>query len=166
MLSGPTESRAASTAFATRLIAGGIFIAFGAGKFLNHGAELASFQAYGLPSPDLFVSAIGALELLGGVALILGLGTRVAAAALAGDMVGAIVVSGLARGEVISLTIAPALLLAMLFLVWTGGGRHALEQHLGRGSERLRGFPTRRASPARAGSFSAPTGASARSRST
>ena len=35
MLSRPTESRAASTAFATRLIAGGIFIPFAAGKFLN-----------------------------------------------------------------------------------------------------------------------------------
>jgi putative oxidoreductase len=83
VLSGPTESRAASIAFATRLIAGGIFIAFGAGKFLNHGSELASFQSYGLPSPDLLVSAIGALELVGGVALILGLGTRLAAVVLA-----------------------------------------------------------------------------------
>jgi putative oxidoreductase len=131
VLPGPAESRAAPTAFPPRLIAGGIFIAFGAGKFLNHGSELASFQIYGLPSPDLPVSAIGALELVGGVALMLGLGTRLAAAVLAGDIVGAIVVSGIARGEIISLTLAPAQLLAMLLLVWTGGGRHALEQHLG-----------------------------------
>jgi len=131
-VTGPREGPVASIAFATRLIAGGIFIAFGAGKFLNHGAELASFQAYGLPSPDLFVSAIGALEIVGGAALVLGLGTRVAAAALAGDMVVAFAVSGLARGEIISLTLAPALLLAMVFLLWAGGGRHALEQRLGR----------------------------------
>ena len=132
LLTGPKEGRAASIAFATRLITGGIFIAFGAGKFLNHGAELASFQSYGLPSPELFVSAIGMLELVGGAALILGLGTRLAAAALAADMLGALAVSGLARGEIISLTLAPALFLAMLFLVWTGGGRHALEQQVGR----------------------------------
>ena len=130
LLSGPTEGRAASVAFVTRLIAGGIFIAFGVGKFLNHGSELASFRAYGLPSPDLFVWAIGALELVGGVALMLGLGTRLAALLLAGDMVGAIVVSGRARGELVSLTVAPAQLVAMLFLVWTGGGRHALEHRL------------------------------------
>jgi putative oxidoreductase len=140
VLPGPTESGAASIAFATRLIAGGIFIAFGAGKFLNHGSELASFQVYGLPSPGLLVSAIGAIELVGGVALILGLGTRLAAVVLAGDMVGAIVVSGIARGEIISLTLAPALLLAMLLLVWSGGGRHALEQHVGLESKRNEGL--------------------------
>src|SRR5436190_7567925 len=88
LLAGPTDGRVASIAFATRLISGGIFVAFGAGKFLNHGSELASFQAYGLPSPDLFVAAIGVLELIGGVALILGLGTRLAALVLAGDMAG------------------------------------------------------------------------------
>lgn len=136
LLSGPREGRAASVAFVMRLIAGGIFVAFGAGKFLNHGSELASFQAYGLPSPDLFVSAIGVVELLGGVALILGLGTRLAAVALAGDMAGAIIVSGLARGEIVSLTVAPAQLLAMLFLLATGGGRLALEQQLRLANER------------------------------
>jgi putative oxidoreductase len=130
-LSGPTEGPVASIAFATRLIAGGIFIAFGVGKFVNHGSELASFRHYGLPSPDVFVSAIGALELVGGGALILGLGTRLAAVVLAGDMVGAIVVSGIARGEIVSLTVAPAQLLAMLVLIWIGGGSHALERHLG-----------------------------------
>jgi putative oxidoreductase len=132
LLAGPTEGRIASIAFSVRLIAGGIFVAFGAGKFLNHGSELASFQAYGLPLPDLFVVAVGVLELIGGVALILGLGTRLAAFLLAGDMAAAIVVSGLSLGEIISLTLAPAQLLAMLFLMWTGGGRHALDRRLGR----------------------------------
>lgn len=45
-----------------------------------------------------------------------GLLTRLAALALAGNMLGAIVVSGLGEGEVMpSLTLAPALLGAMLF---------------------------------------------------
>jgi uncharacterized membrane protein YphA (DoxX/SURF4 family) len=140
VLSGPTESPAASTAFATRLIAGGIFIPFAAGKFLIHDSELASFRSYRLPAPDLLVSAIGAIELVGGVALILRLEARLAAVVLAADMIGAIVVSGLARGELISLTLAPAQLLAMLFLVWTGGGRHAFEQRLGRESNRNEGL--------------------------
>ena len=33
---------------------------------------------------------------------------------LAGDMIGAIVVSGVANGEIVSLTLAPALLIAMI----------------------------------------------------
>jgi hypothetical protein len=46
-------------------------------------------------------------------------------------MVAAIVVSGLAHGEIISLTVAPAQLLAMLLLVGTGARGPALERHLG-----------------------------------
>jgi uncharacterized membrane protein YphA (DoxX/SURF4 family) len=51
-----------------------------------------------------------------------------AALALAGNMLGAIVVSGIGEGEVLpSLTLAPVLLAAMLFLLWVGPGRHALD---------------------------------------
>ena len=62
--------------------------------------------------------------------LLLGLGTRLAALILAGDMVGAIVVSGIGEGEAISLTLAPALLLAMAFLIWVGPGGRALDRRL------------------------------------
>ena len=110
----------------TRWTSGAIFIAFGAGKFANHASEASSFQTYGLPSPGVFADAIGVLELVGGVLLVLGLGTRAVAVVLAGDMVGAIVVSGIARGEMISLTLAPALLVAMLVLLWTGPGAYSL----------------------------------------
>jgi putative oxidoreductase len=109
-----------------RVVSGGVFVAFGVGKFVNHASELASFKTYGLPAPEAFVLAIGAIEVIGGLLLIAGLLTRPAAAVLAGDMVGAIVVSGIARGEVISLTLAPAEFLAMLVLLWTGPGATSL----------------------------------------
>jgi putative oxidoreductase len=109
-----------------RLASGGVFLAFGLGKFLNHASELASFKSYGLPAPGAFVVAIGAVELVGGLLLIAGVLTRAAAVALAGDMVGAIVVSGVAKGELISLTLAPAELGAVLLLLWTGPGAHSL----------------------------------------
>jgi uncharacterized membrane protein YphA (DoxX/SURF4 family) len=57
------------------------------------------------------------LEIVGGLLLASGVLVRLAALALAGDMVGAIVVSGLGRGEDLSLTLAPALLVAMIFLI-------------------------------------------------
>jgi putative oxidoreductase len=100
-----------------RLTSGGVFVAFGAGKFVNHAAELAAFRTYELPAPEVFVIGIGVIELVGGLLLIMGYLTRPAALALAVDMVGAIVVSGLARGEIISLTLAPAELVAMLVLL-------------------------------------------------
>ena len=109
-----------------RLAGGGVFVVFGIGKFVNHASEVASFQDYGLPAPDAFVYAIGAVEIVGGLLLILGLAIRPAAVVLAGDMVGAIIVSGVALGEVISLTLAPAELALCLFLVWNGPGPYAL----------------------------------------
>lgn len=109
-----------------RLLAGGIFVVFGIGKFVNHSSELASFKSYGLPAPEILVIVIGLVELAGGLLLIIGVLTRPAALVLAGDMIGAIVISGIAKGEIISLTLAPAELVAMLVLLWTGPGASAL----------------------------------------
>jgi putative oxidoreductase len=113
---------------ALRLAAGGVFVVFGAGKFVNHASELASFKAYGLPAPEVFVVVIGVIELVGGILLIVGLATRPAALVLAGDMIGAIVVSGIGLGELVSLTLAPAQLAICLFLMWTGPGIWALDR--------------------------------------
>ena len=111
---------------ALRLLAGGVFVVFGLAKFANHPSELASFRAYGLPAPEVFVIVIGVIELIGGVLLIAGLLVRPAELVLAGDMIGAIIVSGIARGEIVSLTLAPAELIAMVVLLSQGPGRHTL----------------------------------------
>ncbi len=135
MLAALTATRVHGTAATTvaliRVAAGAIFVVFGVGKFTAHAAEVDSFDRYGLPSPDTFVYAIGALEIAGGALLIAGLLTRLAALALAGDMVGAIVFSGIKEGEAISLTLAPALLVAMLLLLWAGPGARSLDARLG-----------------------------------
>ena len=109
-----------------RLLSGGVFVAFGIGKFLNHTSELASFKTYGLPAPEVFVVVIGVTELAGGLLLIIGVFTRPVALVLAADMIGAIVVSGIAKGELVSLTLAPAELVAMLVLLWSGSGGASL----------------------------------------
>jgi putative oxidoreductase len=123
----PDSSPAGAVAsLVVRLVAGVVFVSFGIGKFTSHATELASFRDYGLPAPDAFVFLIGVVEIVGGVLLLGGLATRAASLVLAANMVGAIVVSGLARGETISLTLAPAMLAAMLFLLWRGPGRWSL----------------------------------------
>ena len=113
-----------------RLLSGGVFVVFGIGKFVSHASELASFKSYGLPAPEAFVIVIGLIEVAGGLLLIIGVLTRPAALVLAGDMIGAIVVSGIAKGEIISLTLAPAVLGAMLVLLWTGPGATSLRPDL------------------------------------
>ncbi len=76
------------------------------------------------------MDVIGVLELAGGLLLILGLYTRPAALLLAGDMIGAIVVSGIGHGETISITLAPALLVATATLALLGPGRMAADARL------------------------------------
>ena len=73
---------------------------------------------------------VGALELLGGLALIVGLGTRVAAIALGLNMAGAISTAGRIEGGPIHLGLAPALLIAMLYLLWTGAGARSMDRRL------------------------------------
>ncbi len=113
-----------------RCISGVVFITFGAGKFVNHASETSSFRGYGLPSPGLFTGAIGVLELAGGVLLLAGLATRLIALLLAGDMIAAIILSGILHGEAVSLTLAPSLLLAMVALLLWGPGRLSLDAEL------------------------------------
>lgn len=125
---GPLASRPAGWVLTlTRWSSAVAFISFGLGKFINHGSEAASFRGYGLPAPRAFTELIGIVELLGGLLLLGGLATRFAALLLAADMVGAIAVSGILHGETISLTLAPALLIAMLVLVAVGPGRASLD---------------------------------------
>jgi uncharacterized membrane protein YphA (DoxX/SURF4 family) len=101
----------------TRFVPAGVFLVFGADEFVNHGRNVRSFALYGLPDPSAFSYAIGSLEIVGALALLSGVALLPAAVALAGDMVGAIIVSGIALGELVSLTLAPAMLVAMLTLI-------------------------------------------------
>jgi NADH dehydrogenase len=115
-----------------------VFLIFGVSKFVNHAAELASFRHYPLPAPGPVVYAVGVIEIGGGLLLLVGLLTRLAALALAADMLGAIVVSGLARWETVSLTLAPMLLAAMIILVRFGAGDWSLDRHLAANTGRRR----------------------------
>jgi putative oxidoreductase len=124
---------AARWAPAVRWLAGAIFVIFGIGKFTSHAAEVASFEDYGLPSPDAVVYAIGCLEVVGGALLLAGLATRLVALVMAGNMIAAIALSGIGEGEVLpSLTLAPLLLAGMILLLWTGAGEHSLDAEASR----------------------------------
>jgi putative oxidoreductase len=106
-----------------RLLTGAVYAGAGTPKFFAHGWEAGHFRTYGLPAPDAFVYLIGAIEILGGLALIAGIAVRPVALVLGAVMVGAIVTSGIGQGEWIpSLTLAPALLIASLYLAWTATG--------------------------------------------
>jgi uncharacterized membrane protein YphA (DoxX/SURF4 family) len=98
--------------------AGIIFIFAGLVKFVFHHWELHAFQSFGLPWPSALEIFAGALEIAGGVLLTLRRCVAPVAALLSITMLVAIGSSGIGHGDVIpSLTLAPALLLAMLYLL-------------------------------------------------
>jgi putative oxidoreductase len=113
-----------------RIATGVLFITFSIGKFADHAKEAADFDRYGVPFPDVAVYLSGTIELVCGVLLILGLLTRIAAALLAVNLVVAIATAGRVEGGSFHLGVGPAMLLAMLFLVWAGAGALALDRRL------------------------------------
>jgi len=123
-------TRPASLPLILRVAAGTLFFLFSFGKFVRHEAEVRAFDRYGVPWPEVTVTVVGVLELVGGLLLIVGLLTRPAALALAGNMIGAISTGGRVEGGPIHLGLAPALLIVMLILLRTGGGAHSLDYRL------------------------------------
>ena len=103
------------------VIAGVIFVVAGLVKFVFHHWELNAFRSFGLPWPSVLEILAGVLEMIGGVLLALRRWVIPTATVLAFTMVVAILASGIEHGDVIpSLTLAPALLIAMLYLIAAG----------------------------------------------
>ncbi len=106
------------------ILTGVTFFFAGLVKFVFHHWELHAFRSFGLPWPSALEIFAGALEMVGGVLLVRCRAVVPAAVLLAATMVVAIIASGIGHGDVIpSLTLAPALLLATLFLLVRGLGR-------------------------------------------
>lgn len=113
--------RTARPAAVVRVVAGILFVVFGIPKFTDHARWVADFGTFGLPESSLLVYGTGLVEVLGGLALVAGIGVRVVAAVLALVMAGAVVGGGIVGGNPASLTLAPALLAGSLFVFWSSG---------------------------------------------
>ena len=125
-----THGGAAWATTVVRIVTGALFVMFSIGKFADHADESADFEHYGIPAPEVATYLVGALELVGGALLIVGLLTRPTAFLLACNMLGAIATAGRVDGGSFHLGVAPAMLAAMVFLVWAGPGRLALDRTL------------------------------------
>lgn len=138
------QSRLTTTAITTlRIVLGFLFAAHGWQKFNEWtiAGTQASFAKMGVPAAEIAAPAVAVLELAGGIALILGILTRVVAALLALNMLGALFLVHAPAGvfaadggyELVLLLAAGAFALAL-----TGAGRASVDRALfGRSNSRL-----------------------------
>ena len=130
------QSHLTTTAItALRIVLGFIFAAHGWQKFNEWtiAGTQASFGKMGVPAAEIAAPAVAVLELAGGIALILGILTRVVAALLVINMLGALFLVHAAAGvfaadggyELVLLLAAAAFALAL-----TGAGRISLDRAL------------------------------------
>jgi putative oxidoreductase len=123
----------------SRIGLGIVFIAHGWQKFRTNGldATAAMFDQMGVPAPTLSAYYATGIELLGGIALILGVLTPVVGALLALDMVGALAFVHLSNGIFAAdggWELVGVLGLLSLTLAVVGAGRVSLDSIFNRSS--------------------------------
>ena len=117
-----------------RVATGLVFAMHGYQKYAGGLAGVTGFlTSLGFPLPGVFAVILIAVELIGGVALILGLGTRVAAKLCAIVAIVALFTVHVSNGFFISnggYEFILVLFAASVSLMLTGGGKYALDNHL------------------------------------
>ena len=109
-----------------RLFVGAVFVAHGSLKLFGGLSGFAGFlQQAGVPAPEIMAPLVAAVEFLGGVAIILGLGARTASLLLTAVMVVAMVTVTLRAGFSGGYDINLALIGGLLALVLAGPGKIA-----------------------------------------
>jgi putative oxidoreductase len=135
-----------------RLVLAAVFIPTGLGKFVHHDAYVTRFDRWGFPAPGVVATAVGVVEVVFGLAMLLGVVPRLAGAVLAGEMVGALLTAGRIDGGM-DLWLPLVMLALALFVAVAGAGRLRIDLPLPRclgfaaGAPRAAGRPRHRTDP-------------------
>lgn len=111
-----------------RIMVGIVFIAHGIPKFYDTSGGYGFFQSINLP-PELFIP-IALLEVIGGLAILFGILTRISSALFIIEMIGAIVTAKLSKGFVGGYEFELLLISICLTLLILGPGKISIENYL------------------------------------
>ena len=114
-----------------RIIVGIIFVAHGLEKF-NMGMDAVAgfFESISIPAPMLMAWVVTLIETFGGLALIVGFGTTIAAWLLLFVMIGALITIKFSVGLVGGYELDIALIAALLPILSEGAGKYSLSYFL------------------------------------
>lgn len=119
-----------------RLALGTVFIAHGGQKLFQFGLDgvAGGFAQMGVPMASVVGPMTGFVEFFGGIAIILGLLTRLAGLGLAGTMIGAITFVHAKNGFFLpgGVEFVMMLLAAAVTFVITGAGAYSIDRVIGR----------------------------------
>lgn len=120
---------------AARLILGVILIAHGWQKFNEWtiAGTTESFESMGVPAASVAAPAAAIIELVGGILLILGLRTKIVAALVAVDMLGAFTIAHAPNGIFVSeggWELVGVIFAAALMLIAAGPGIRSVDQFI------------------------------------
>jgi uncharacterized membrane protein YphA (DoxX/SURF4 family) len=103
-----------------RVLTGALFVCTGILKLVRHDLVVPMFARWHVPSPGAAVTIVGAIELVCGLLLALGILTRSVALVLATVMVGAVWTAGRVDGG-IHVVAPPVLFVLCVAIAWRSG---------------------------------------------
>jgi uncharacterized membrane protein YphA (DoxX/SURF4 family) len=136
------DSDASSAVILIRLFVGGVFLSEGIQKFLFPGdLGVGRFVKIGIPSPEIMAPFVGAVEIAGGVLLLAGFLTRLAAIPLIINMLVAITTTKIPIlhksgfwAMAHEARVDYAMILGCIFLLIAGAGTWSLDAKLKKGA--------------------------------
>lgn len=151
LFSSPTRRQIDSALTVLRLVLGVTFVLHGGQKLFVYGFDgvTGAFGQMGIPAPGFFGPFVAFVEFFGGIAIVLGLLTRLAALGVGTTMAVAILAVHLKQGffNPGGVEFPLALLASAIALVITGAGAHSVDAVL---AKRLEGNAAADAQPAKA----------------